>query len=45
LTRDKLSFNLTVAAVVIYYALVMFVWLNFATHALYWLPYKLYIFT
>jgi hypothetical protein len=45
LTRDKGTFYLIVAAVVSYYALVMFVWLNFATHARYWLPFKLYIFS
>jgi hypothetical protein len=28
--------------VVAYYGLVMFVWLNFGTHAKYWLPYKFY---
>jgi hypothetical protein len=27
-----------------YYALVQFVWLNFATHAHYWVPYKSVIF-
>jgi len=31
-----------VLAVVAYYALVLFVWLNFATHAQYWLPYQFY---
>jgi hypothetical protein len=31
-----------VLAVVGYYAVVLFVWLNFATHARYWLPYQFY---
>jgi hypothetical protein len=31
-------------AVVIYYALVQFVWLNFAAHAYVWLPYRFYWF-
>ena len=29
-------------AVLAYYAAVLFVWLNFATHAGYWLPYRFY---
>lgn len=32
-----------VLAVLVYYALVQFVWLNFATHAQYWLPYQFYL--
>ena len=28
--------------VVAYYGLVMFVWLNFATHSKYWVPYQFY---
>ena len=31
-----------VTAVVLYYGLVNFVWLNFATHSSYWLPYRFY---
>ena len=31
-----------VAAVLCYYAAVQFVWLNFASHAEYWLPYRFY---
>ena len=31
-----------VLAVVGYYAVVLFVWLNFATHSKYWLPYQFY---
>jgi hypothetical protein len=30
------------AAVVAYLALVQFVWLNFAQHARYWVPYKFF---
>ena len=28
--------------VVLYYGLVLFVWLNFATHSEYWIPYRFY---
>lgn len=31
-----------VLAVVAYYALILLVWLNFASHAQYWLPYRFY---
>lgn len=31
-----------VAAVLLYYAAVQFVWLNYATHAIDWLPYRFY---
>jgi hypothetical protein len=30
--------------VVAYYAAVLFVWLNFATHSKYWIPYQFYPF-
>lgn len=30
-----------VAAIIFYYALVMFIWLNFAVHSRYWVPYQL----
>ncbi len=30
-----------VAGILLYYAAVMFVWLNFASHSLYWVPYQL----
>jgi hypothetical protein len=30
------------AAVLVYYAVVLFVWLNFATHAVAWLPYRFF---
>ncbi|MEH6590018.1 MAG: EpsG family protein [Halioglobus sp.] len=36
--------QLMVAGVVAYYGLVQFVWLNYAHHALYWLPYRNYLF-
>ena len=39
--RDK---NLLTFAVVLYYALVQFVWLNYATNASAWLPYSFYPF-
>lgn len=32
-----------IRAIVAYYALVLFVWFNFAVHARYWLPYQNYI--
>ena len=32
--------TLLVLGVIAYYAAVLFVWLNFATHAQYWLPYQ-----
>ena len=34
--------NLGRFLVVVYAALVLFVWLNFAVHAEYWLPYQIY---
>ena len=36
---DRLN-QVIVAGILIYYAAVMFVWLNFGTHSGYWLPYK-----
>ena len=30
-----------IAVILLYYAAVMFVWLNFATHSKYWIPYQL----
>ncbi|MFT6046642.1 MAG: hypothetical protein ACI9WC_002349 [Arenicella sp.] len=45
LATDRSTFNVIIAGVVFYYALVLFVWLNFATHAFAWLPYKIYIFS
>jgi hypothetical protein len=29
-------------AILLYYGMVLFVWLNFGTHAVYWLPYRFY---
>jgi hypothetical protein len=31
-----------VGGILLYYGVVLFVWLNFATHAQYWLPYRFY---
>lgn len=39
--RGSRVFLLT-AAVLLYYGLVLFVWLNYASHASYWLPYRFY---
>ena len=38
--RDANNFNTIIYGTVAYYVLVQFVWLNFAVHARYWLPYK-----
>jgi hypothetical protein len=40
ITRDPALQKLIIVSVVGYYALVQFVWLNFATHAFAWLPYQ-----
>jgi hypothetical protein len=37
---DRLN-QVIVAGILIYYAAVMFVWLNFGVHSRYWLPYKI----
>jgi hypothetical protein len=37
---DRLN-QVVVAGILIYYAAVMFVWLNFGVHSHYWLPYKI----
>lgn len=42
LGRPKASNLEWVALVVIYYALVLFVWLNFAQNAQFWIPYRFY---
>jgi hypothetical protein len=34
--------TLFTVAVVLYYALIQFVWLNYASHAFAWLPYQFY---
>jgi hypothetical protein len=43
LSRSKSDFEFLSFAVIAYYALVLFVWLNFAIHARYWLPYDNYL--
>jgi hypothetical protein len=40
LAKGKVSMTNTVNFILFYYALVLLVWLSFATHAQYWLPYK-----
>ncbi len=40
LARNQLSPQLVRFGIVAGYAAVLFVWLNYATHALYWLPYR-----
>lgn len=44
LGRKPGSQSLLAIAVIAYYALVYFVWLNYATHAHAWLPYRNYLF-
>jgi hypothetical protein len=44
LRRSGWHQQVTVAAVVAYYAAVQFVWLNFALNASYWVPYQFYPF-
>lgn len=44
LTRKQISPQILRFGIVIGYALVLFVWLNYASHAQYWLPYKSVIF-
>lgn len=39
--RGKRNTNYT-SLVLLYYGAVLFVWLNYATHASYWLPYRFY---
>jgi len=45
LLRNKLPLQTTTWAILLYYLLVLFVWLNFATHARYWVPYHNYLFS
>jgi len=40
LAKSMSNRTLLTMAVVFYYAAVQFVWLNYATHAVYWIPYK-----
>jgi EpsG-like putative glucosyltransferase len=42
--RNTMTFNSIVYGTVAYYALVQFVWLNFALHAYAWLPYRNFLF-
>ena len=44
LANKTMSPNYTVLVVLLGYAAVLFVWLNFATHARYWVPYHNYLF-
>ena len=44
LTKNRGVFNFVIMAVVAYYALVMFVWLNFSANSRFWLPYKISFF-
>jgi len=43
LISHKLSPHIITILILIYYSVVQFVWLNFATHAQYWLPYENYL--
>ena len=40
LARKQIAPSVTKVLIVLMYALVLFVWLNYATHAQYWLPYQ-----
>ena len=40
LVRERISPGTVTAGIVLGYALVLYVWLNYATHARYWIPYK-----
>jgi hypothetical protein len=40
LAKGKVGMTKTVNFILFYYAMVLLVWLNFATHAQYWLPYQ-----
>jgi hypothetical protein len=35
--------RLLISGILAYYGLVLFIWLNFATHAQFWLPYRFYL--
>lgn len=45
LMRDKFSIQTTTWLIVLFYLLVLFVWLNYATHARYWVPYNNILFS
>jgi hypothetical protein len=40
--QSSRSVRILVGIVVLYYAVVLFTWLNFATHSQYWIPYRFY---
>ena len=40
LARKQVSPSVTKVLIVLIYTLVLFVWLNYATHSLYWIPYQ-----
>jgi len=40
LLSKNISPNITSYGIILGYALVLFVWLNYASHAKYWLPYQ-----
>ncbi|PLX78006.1 MAG: EpsG family protein [Desulfuromonas sp.] len=44
LLRGQLSPNVVTVGIIVGYALVLFVWLNYAIHAKYWLPYQNWLF-
>ena len=44
LLRQQLSPNVLTVGIILGYALVLFVWLNYAIHARYWLPYQNWLF-
>ncbi|MEE4661650.1 MAG: EpsG family protein [Halieaceae bacterium] len=44
LAVERQGYQLIVAGIVAYYAAVLFVWLNYASHAYAWLPYRNYLF-
>jgi len=45
LMTDRFPVKTTTQAIVIFYLLVLYVWLNFATHARYWVPYNNVLFS
>ena len=40
LAKTRWGRTFIVDSVVVYYALVLYVWLNYAVHAKYWVPYQ-----
>lgn len=45
LLKDRFPVQTSTWAIVLFYLLVLFVWLNYATHARYWLPYNNLLFS